>query len=120
MVKVEGAPSGVFGAAARRMVFTPKGRMLKVISLPFLTGNRPGRSFSRRSVSVTAVTVPRKGSATVTVVAAPCVSLNRAIRPPPLASAGLIVLHTILSLSMRTNLEAGGTVRFFLVGVGVG
>src|ERR1035437_6715843 len=53
MVKVEGAPSGVFGAAARRMVFTPNGRMLKVTSLPFLTGNRPGRLPVRKGNEVT-------------------------------------------------------------------
>ena len=107
-MNVESAGSGLFGAAARRMVFTPNGRRVIVTSLPFLTGNGPGRSFSSRSVSVAEVIRPRNGSATVAVVAVPCVSLKRAMNPAPLASAGLIVLHVMLGLSMRTKLELGG------------
>src|ERR1035438_7381361 len=113
-LNVEGARSGLFGEVASRTVFTPNGRRVMVTSLPFLTGNRMGRSFSRRSVSVAAATLPMKGSATLAVVAAPWVSLKRAMSPPPLASAGLMVLHTIFGLSMRTKLEDGGRAPFFL------
>src|ERR1035441_4524413 len=70
-LNVEGARSGLFGVVASRMVFTPNGRRVMVTSLPFLTGNRMGRSFSRRSVSVAAATLPIKGSATLAVVAGP-------------------------------------------------
>src|ERR1035441_5329465 len=115
ILNVERAGRRLLGAAARRMVFTPNGRMSKVTLLPFLIRNRVRRSFSRRSVSVAAAILPKKGTATVTVVAVPCVSLKRAIKPPPLASAGLIVLHTMFGLSMRRKLKAGGRAPFFLL-----
>ena len=113
ILNAERTGSGLLGVTVSRIVFTPNGGKAKVTWLPFLTGNRPARSFSSRSVSTAATIRLIKGNATVAVVAVPCVSLNRAMKPAPLASAGLIVLHTIFGWSMRTKLEARGKELFF-------